>query len=51
MQSVFPRLSKTPGSVRTIAPQSPGEDNEQVYGKLLGLDRTQLEELRAREVI
>ncbi|HSQ99605.1 MAG TPA: CoA transferase [Sphingomicrobium sp.] len=51
MQSVFPRLSKTPGSVRTIAPQSPGEDNEQVYGKLLGLDRTQIEELRAREVI
>jgi crotonobetainyl-CoA:carnitine CoA-transferase CaiB-like acyl-CoA transferase len=51
MQAVFPRLSKTPGGVRSIAPQSPGQDNDLVYGSLLGLDNVQIEDLRTRQVI
>jgi crotonobetainyl-CoA:carnitine CoA-transferase CaiB-like acyl-CoA transferase len=37
MQAVFPKLSKTPGSIRSIAPQSVGEDNGAVYGEF-GID-------------
>ena len=37
MQAVFPKLSKTPGTVRSIAPQTVGQDNRSVYGQL-GID-------------
>ena len=37
MQTPFPKFSKTPGSIRSIAPQTVGEDNATVYGAL-GLD-------------
>ncbi len=37
MQTVFPKLSRTPGSIRSIAPQVVGEDNADVYGAL-GID-------------
>ena len=34
MQASFPKMSATPGSVRSIAPQRVGEHNEEVYGAL-----------------
>ncbi|HEX8445767.1 MAG TPA: CoA transferase [Sphingomonas sp.] len=34
MQASFPKLSDTPGSVRSIAPQRVGEHNDEVYGAL-----------------
>ncbi len=37
MQAPFPRLSRTPGSIRSLAPQTVGQDNAEIYGEL-GLD-------------
>ncbi|MCO5792242.1 MAG: CoA transferase [Blastomonas sp.] len=47
MQNSFPKLSDTPGSIRTLAPQTIGEHNAQVYGDLLGLDEAAIAELKA----
>jgi formyl-CoA transferase len=51
MQGVFPRLSETPGSVRSIAPQTVGQDNAAVLGERLGLDADRLAALKAAAVI
>jgi crotonobetainyl-CoA:carnitine CoA-transferase CaiB-like acyl-CoA transferase len=50
MQTVFPRLSKTPGSIRSIAPQTVGADNKSVYGDL-GLSAQDLVTLARGAVI
>jgi crotonobetainyl-CoA:carnitine CoA-transferase CaiB-like acyl-CoA transferase len=50
MQNVMFRLSETPGEIHW-AGRRLGEDNEAVYGELLGLDRKRLAELAAKEVI
>jgi formyl-CoA transferase len=50
MQNVFPRLSTTPGRVRHPGPEL-GEHNDEVYGGLLGLSGTEIEQLRAAHVI
>ena len=50
MQNVFPKLSATPGAVRTPAPLTPGQDNAEVYGAL-GVSAAEMEDLRARGVI
>jgi crotonobetainyl-CoA:carnitine CoA-transferase CaiB-like acyl-CoA transferase len=50
MQNVFPKLSKTPGGVRSLAPQSVGEHNGEVLGARLGLTAEELARL-AREGI
>ena len=50
MQNVAPKLSATPGSVRTAAPEM-GQHNEQVYLELLGMSRERFDGLRARKVI
>jgi crotonobetainyl-CoA:carnitine CoA-transferase CaiB-like acyl-CoA transferase len=50
MQSVFPKLSATPGAVRSPAPEKPGQHNAEVFG-WLGLDPAQLEALHAQGVI
>jgi crotonobetainyl-CoA:carnitine CoA-transferase CaiB-like acyl-CoA transferase len=51
MQNVFPKLSVTPGRVRTIAPQQVGEHNRAIYGGRFGLTDSELDDLAARGVI
>jgi len=50
MQNVAPRLSATPGSVRTASPAL-GQHTDDVLSSLLGLDPTRLAALRAERVI
>jgi crotonobetainyl-CoA:carnitine CoA-transferase CaiB-like acyl-CoA transferase len=50
MQNVFPKLSRTPGAIRSIAPQSVGQDNEAVYGEL-GLSPADIAGLAERKAI
>ena len=51
MQNVFPKLSGTPGSIRRVAPQSPGVDNQQVYMERLGLSEADLASLKQNGII
>ena len=51
MQNVFPKLSKTPGGVRRAAPATVGQDNDQVYGEVLGMSGDEVAALTARGVI
>ncbi|KKW91289.1 MULTISPECIES: CaiB/BaiF CoA transferase family protein [Sphingobium] len=51
MQNAFPKLSDTPSSIRTLAPATIGQDNEAIYGELLGLDAAELERLKAVSAI
>jgi formyl-CoA transferase len=51
MQGVFPKLSATPGAVRSIAPQRVGEHNREILGERLGLDDAELQALCGRGVI
>jgi formyl-CoA transferase len=50
MQNVAPRLSETPGGIRSPSPAL-GEHNEEVYLGLLGLARERYEQLQAAKVI
>ncbi|MFM8410782.1 MAG: CaiB/BaiF CoA transferase family protein, partial [Alphaproteobacteria bacterium] len=50
MQGVYPRLSRTPGSIRSGAPRL-GEHNDEVYRGLLGLGDAEIERLRAARAI
>jgi formyl-CoA transferase len=45
MQNVFPRLSSSPGRVRHTGRER-GQDNDDVYGRLLGLSMDRLRELK-----
>jgi crotonobetainyl-CoA:carnitine CoA-transferase CaiB-like acyl-CoA transferase len=51
MQTPFPKLSKTPASIRSIAPQTVGQDNADVYGTLLGMNEADRAALSAAGVI
>jgi crotonobetainyl-CoA:carnitine CoA-transferase CaiB-like acyl-CoA transferase len=50
MQNVFPKLSATPGEVRSPGPEV-GAHNEEVYGELLGYRRKELETLSEEGII
>jgi formyl-CoA transferase len=50
VQAVVPRLSDTPGSVRSLGPEL-GQHNEEIYGGLLGLTPARLAGLRAQGVV
>ncbi|MCP5327931.1 MAG: CaiB/BaiF CoA-transferase family protein [Steroidobacteraceae bacterium] len=51
MQNVAPKLSETPGGIRSAAPTQLGEHNDEVYTRLLGYSPERLAELRAAKVI
>ena len=51
MQNVFPKLSETPGSVRSLAPEQVGQDNAEVLGGRLGLSDQELRALADAGVI
>lgn len=51
MQNVFPKLSATPGGVRSIAPQTVGEHNVEVLSERLGMDSDEITRLRTAGVI
>lgn len=50
MQNVFPKLSETPGKVRSVGPEL-GQNNEEIYTQLLGIDEDTVSSLRAAGVI
>jgi formyl-CoA transferase len=50
MQNVAPRLSETPGGIRSPSPAL-GQHNEDVYLRLLGIPRDRYEQLAAMKVI
>ncbi|MFF5078336.1 CaiB/BaiF CoA transferase family protein [Actinoplanes sp. NPDC000266] len=50
MQNATPRLSETPGKVRSAGPAL-GEHNDEIYGGLLGLGETERANLRKEKII
>ena len=50
MQNVAPKLSETPGSIRSPSPEL-GQHNDEVYLDLLQLGRERYDELRTRKVV
>ena len=51
MQGTFPKLSRTPSSIRRAAPATPGQDNGEVYGELFGWDFDKLADLAGKGII
>ena len=47
---VVPKLSKTPGRIKTLG-QGLGASNGDIYGKLLGLSEADIADLKARGII
>ena len=50
MAAPIPRLSETPGSIRSLGPAL-GSGNEAIYGGLLGMSREEIDRLRATGAI
>jgi formyl-CoA transferase len=50
MQNVAPKLSETPGGIRSAAPEL-GEQNDEIYRGLLKLPAERIERLKAQQVI
>lgn len=51
MQNVFPRLSHTPGSIRTPAPSQVGQHNDEILGEILGLTEEERRDLQKRGTV
>jgi formyl-CoA transferase len=51
MQNAFPKLSRTPSTIRRPAPAAPGQDNAEVYAERLGLDAGELARLAEAGII
>jgi formyl-CoA transferase len=51
MQSVFPRLSSTPGAIRSLAPQTVGQHNAEILCGRLGLGAADLDRLAKAGVL
>lgn len=51
MQNSFPKLSDTPGSIRSLAPATIGQDNDSVYRDVLGLSAEELAKLADKGAI
>ena len=51
MQNIFPKMSKTQGEIRWTGPEQLGQHNDEVYGELLGLSPSEIEELKAKSII
>jgi succinyl-CoA:(S)-malate CoA-transferase subunit B len=51
MPGIVPRLSATPGRIRSAGPATVGAHNEEIYCGRLGLSRDDLQALRARGVV
>jgi formyl-CoA transferase len=50
MQNVAPKLSETPGSVRSPSPAL-GQHNDEIYLRVLGLSPERYAELKAAKVV
>ncbi len=50
MQNVAPKLSKTPGGIRTPGPEL-GQHNREIYGEVLAMTAEQMAELEGRGII
>ncbi len=50
MQNVAPKLSKTPGGIRTPGPEL-GQHNKEIYGEVLAMSAEQMAELESRGII
>ncbi|WP_394330350.1 CoA transferase [Nitritalea halalkaliphila] len=50
MQNVFPKLSATPGQVRSAAPEL-GQHNAEVYADWLGLSDAEQQQLKERGIL
>jgi crotonobetainyl-CoA:carnitine CoA-transferase CaiB-like acyl-CoA transferase len=50
MQNIAPKLSETPGSIRTVAPDL-GQHNEEIYLDLMKMPATRFSSLREKRVI
>ena len=48
--AVLPKLSATPGEIRSLGPRL-GEHNDEVYGRLLGLAAGEIKRLRKAGVV
>ena len=51
MPGIVPRLSATPGRIRSTGPVTVGAHNEEIYCGRLGLTRADLQALRARGIV